>query len=88
MAADITDKVLKLPKKEKIKLYYTLQSHLDFDDDYLAEDDLTPAQWKELDRRLKDIESGNARLIPWSKAKKMLDEKIKKIQSRTRRKSA
>ncbi len=87
MPTGITEKVLRLPKKEKIKLYYTLQNDLDFNDDYLAEHDLTPAQWKELDKRIKDIDSGKAKLIPWEQAKKMLDEKIHKIQRSTRRKS-
>jgi hypothetical protein len=69
MPTDITNKVLTLPKKDKIKLYYTLQDDLDFEDDYLAEGDLTPSQWKELNKRIKEIENGTAKLIPWKDVK-------------------
>ncbi|MEJ7829675.1 MAG: addiction module protein [Segetibacter sp.] len=40
-----------------------LQEDLEFDDDILAEDELTPEQWKELDKRVKDAESGKAEFI-------------------------
>ena len=87
MPVDIIDKVMKLPKKEKVKLFYALQEDLDFDDDYLAEEDLTPKQWKELDKRIRDIESGKTKLIPWTEFKKQLDEKIKAIRNKHRAKS-
>ena len=87
MPAKIVDKVMKLPKKDKVNLYYALQDNLDFDDDYLAEDDLTPKQWVELDKRISDIESGKANLIPWEKVKKQLDAKIKTLRSISRSKS-
>ena len=63
MPTKILDDVLKLPKKEKVKLYYALQENLDLEDDYLAENDLTKMQWKELNKRLKDIESGKQNYI-------------------------
>jgi putative addiction module component (TIGR02574 family) len=88
MATKILDDVLKLPKKEKVKLYYALQEDLDLEDDYLAEGDLTKAQWKELNKRMKDIESGKANLIPWEDAKKMLNEKIETLRGKAGRKSA
>ncbi len=88
MQAKIVDKVMKLPKNEKVSLYYALQDNLDFDDDYLAEDDLTPQQWAELDKRIKDIETGKAKLIPWEKVKKQLDAKIKALRSKSGSKSA
>ena len=72
--------VLKFSKKEKIQLYYTLQENLDRDDDYLAEDDLTPEQWKESGRRIADIKSGKAKLIPWEDAKKNSKQKQRKGQ--------
>jgi putative addiction module component (TIGR02574 family) len=87
MNAELKDKVNKLSKKEKIQLYYSLQEELDWDDDYLAEDDLTPKQWKELDKRIADIDSGKAKLIPWKDFKKEMDESIKKIRSGVGRKS-
>jgi putative addiction module component (TIGR02574 family) len=87
MPVNLVEKVLKLPKKEKISLYYTLQNDLDFDDDYLSENDLTREQWTELDRRIKDIDSGKAKLIPWEKVKKQLDAKIKSLRSNSGRKS-
>ena len=86
MATKILDDVLKLPKKEKVKLYYALQEDLDLEDDYLAENDLTKSQWKELNRRIKEIETGKATLVPWEEAKKTLDGKIKSVRSKTRRK--
>ncbi len=88
MPTKILDDVLKLPKKEKVKLYYALQEDLDLEDDYLAEDDLTKSQWKELNRRIKEIETGKAKLIPWEVAKKTLDAKIKSLRGKVRRKSA
>jgi putative addiction module component (TIGR02574 family) len=88
MPTKILDEVLKLPKKEKVKLYYALQEDLDLEDDYLAESDLTKAQWKELNKRIKDIESGKAKLIPWEEAKEMIHEKIKSLRSKAGRKSA
>ncbi|NCU05266.1 MAG: addiction module protein [Chitinophagaceae bacterium] len=88
MPTKILDDVLKLPKKDKVKLYYALQQDLDLEDDYLAEDDLTKSQWKELNRRIKEIETGKANLIPWEEAKKTLDEKIKSLRGKAGRKSA
>jgi putative addiction module component (TIGR02574 family) len=88
MQAKILDDVLKLPKKEKVKLYYALQEDLDLEDDYLAESDLTKAQWKELNKRIKEIETGKAKLIPWEEAKKTLNEKIKSLRNQAGRKSA
>lgn len=83
MSLKIAERVMKMPKKEKIKLYYELQRSLDLDDDYLAEEDLTPAQWAELDRRIKDIETGKAKLIPWEKVKMELHAKIKTLHRGT-----
>nr|WP_294905858.1 addiction module protein [uncultured Lacibacter sp.] len=88
MPTKILDDVLKLPKKDKVKLYYALQEDLDLEDDYLAEDDLTKSQWKELNRRIKEIETGKANLIPWEEAKKTLDEKIKSLRGKAGIKSA
>jgi putative addiction module component (TIGR02574 family) len=79
MTTELKEKVSKLSKKEKIQLYYSLQEELDLDDDYLAENDLTPKQWKELDKRMADIDSGKAKLISWNDFKKELNENISKI---------
>ncbi len=86
MPVKIIDTVLKLPQKEKVKLYYALQKDLDFDDDYLGEEDLTPKQWKELNKRIRDVESGKIKLIPWAEFKKQLDEKTKTIRNKHRAK--
>jgi putative addiction module component (TIGR02574 family) len=82
MPINIIDKVLKLSKKEKVKLYYALQQDLDFDDDYLGEEDLSPKQWKELNKRIRDVESGKTTLIPWAEFKKQLDEKTEIIRNK------
>lgn len=63
MPTKILDDVLKLSKKEKVKLYYALQEDLAFEDDYLAENDLTKSQWEELNKRIKDIDTGKAVFI-------------------------
>ncbi len=86
MPAKIVDKILKLPKKDKVNLYYALQDDLDFDDDYLAENDLTPKQWAELNKRISDVESGKVKLIPWEKVKKQMDAKIKSLRRASRSK--
>ena len=88
MATKILDDVLKLSKKEKVKLYYALQEDLDLEDDYLAEKDLTKSQWKELNKRIGEIEAGKANLIPWEEAQKTLHEKISTLRSKSGRKSA
>ena len=44
------------------------------DDHYEITDDQKP----ELDRRLKDIESGNAKFYTWEQAKKIIRKKAKK----------
>ncbi len=44
---------MKLPKEEKVKLYYALQEDLEFDDDILAEDELPPGNGRNLIRELK-----------------------------------
>jgi len=86
MPVNIIDKVLKLPKKEKVKLYYALQQDLDFDDDYLGEEDLSPKQWKELNKRIRDVESGKTTLIPLAEFKEQLDEKTEIIRNKHRAK--
>jgi hypothetical protein len=73
--SSLIEEALKLPKEEKVKLYYALQEDLEFDDNILAEDELTPEQWKELDKRVKDAESGKAESISIEKSKKKLGKK-------------
>jgi hypothetical protein len=50
---------------------------LEFDDDILAEDELTPEQWKELDKRVKDAESGKAEFISIEDFKKKVRQENK-----------
>ncbi len=83
----IIEEILKLPKKKKIELYYALQENLDWDDNYLAEDDLTPEQWKELDKRVADLETGKVKAIPYKEFKKKMDEKIKALRTTSASKS-
>lgn len=88
MPTKILDDVMKLPKKEKVKLYYALQEALDLEDDYLAEEDLTKEQWKELNNRIKDIDTGKAVMIPWNTFKKEMDQKIKSLRNHSGTKSS
>ncbi len=64
---------MKLPKEEKIKLYHALQDDLEADDNVLREDELSPEQWIEINKRVADIESGSAKLI----SKEELDDFLK-----------
>ncbi len=82
--SSLIEEALKLPKEEKVKLYYALQEDLEFDDDILAEDELTPEQWKELDKRVKDAESGKAEFISIDDFKKKLGKKINEIRNNYR----
>ncbi len=58
----IIDEALKLPLEEKKELYYALQDDLK-EDTILREDELTPEQWQEVNKRNHEIESGKARFI-------------------------
>lgn len=58
----IIENALKLPLKEKRDLYYALQDDLN-EDTVLREDELTPEQWQEVNKRIKESESGKAQFI-------------------------
>ena len=51
--SSLIEEALKLPKEEKVKLYYALQEDLEFDDDILAEDILIRSNGRNLIRELK-----------------------------------
>ncbi len=59
----VIEEALKLSREEKIALYYQLQEDLDFEDEALQEDDLTPEQWKELNKREEAIKNGTMKMI-------------------------
>ena len=50
----IIDEALKLPPEEKKELYYALQDDLK-EDTVLREDELTPEQWQEVNKRNHEI---------------------------------
>ncbi|MEO7530833.1 MAG: hypothetical protein ABIS69_05460 [Sediminibacterium sp.] len=58
----IIEDALKLPQDEKRDLYYALQNDLN-EELVLREDELTPEQWQEVNKRNSEVESGNAKLI-------------------------
>ncbi len=58
----IIEDALKLSLEEKRDLYYALQDDLN-EDTVLREDELTPEQWKEINKRNSEVESGKATLI-------------------------
>lgn len=58
----IIEDALKLPLNEKRDLYYALQDDLN-EDIVLREDELTPEQWQELNKRYNESESGKAKFI-------------------------
>lgn len=71
----IIEDVLKLPKEDKIKLYKALQEDLEPNENVLREDELTPEQWKEINKRAKEIESGKATLISRQELNDFLKER-------------
>lgn len=58
----IIEDILKLPLEEKRDLYYALKEDLN-EDTVLREDELTPEQWQEVNKRSDEIESGKAQFI-------------------------
>jgi hypothetical protein len=54
--------ILKLPPEEKRDIYYALRDDLN-EELILREDELTPEQWREVNNRNSEIESGEAQLI-------------------------
>ena len=65
MSQEKLQEILQLPYDEKMEIYEALMIDLSPEDD-----ELTEAQKQELDRRIKAVESGEAKLIPWEEIKK------------------
>lgn len=80
----IIEDALRLPKEEKVKLYYALQEDLNFEDNVLAEDELTPEQWKELERRTQDLADGKSGAIPIERFKQKLNDQVDVIRNKSR----
>lgn len=59
---------MKLPEKARGDLASRLIESLDPE----KEEDLEPAWAEEIRRRLRDIDSGKEKLIPWRKARRMI----------------
>jgi hypothetical protein len=66
--------ILKLPPEEKRDIYYALQDDLN-EDLILREDELTPEQWREVNQRNNEIESGKAQLISKDQLKDYLKQR-------------
>ena len=62
---DIIEEAKKLPRDEQIDLIDELYCMISVDPD---DDTLTPAQAADLDRRIDELESGKAKLIPGDEA--------------------
>lgn len=58
----IIEEALKLPKEEKMQLYYALQQDLDAGNN-LAEEELTIEEWKDITQRREDIDSEKIKAI-------------------------
>lgn len=80
----LIEEALNLSKEEKIKLYYALQEDLGYDDNILAEEELTSEQWTELDKRTKDAESGTSVSLLLEEFKKQMNENVDAIRSNNR----
>jgi putative addiction module component (TIGR02574 family) len=59
----IIEEALRLPKEEKVKLYYALQEELEAEQKVVDEEGLSDEQWKEVNRRMEEIESGKMKTI-------------------------
>ena len=71
----IIEEVLKLPKEEKIKLYHALQGELEVETNEVAEGTLTDEQWREIDRRMEEIETGKMKTISRDEFKTFLKQR-------------
>ena len=67
-AQQVLQQALSLPPKARADIAGTLLYSLDRHDDA----DVDEALAAELERRVKDVESGKARLIPWEKVRRSL----------------
>ena len=67
-AQQILRQALTLPPKARADIAGTLLHSLDRDDD----PDVDAALVVELERRVKDLESGKAKLIPWERVRRSL----------------
>ncbi len=71
---------LKLPAEEKIKLYHALQEDLDLEDEILSEPELSAKQWKEMNKRISDIDSGKSKMITVKEFKEKMEIKINELR--------
>jgi putative addiction module component (TIGR02574 family) len=67
-AQQVLQQALRLPPKARADIASTLLHSLDRHEDA----DVDEALAAELERRVKDVESGRAKLIPWARARRSL----------------
>ena len=68
MVQEKLNEILQLPEEEKIEIYEAL--HVDLFRENELMEDLTEWEIQELERRIKRIETGEDKLIPWEEVKK------------------
>jgi hypothetical protein len=82
-ARDVLDQVLDLPVRQRARIAHELIASLD---DAPAEDSAEVAKaWDdEIARRLQEVDSGTADLVPWSVAEKEIKADLAKLRRRAR----
>jgi putative addiction module component (TIGR02574 family) len=77
---DLRKAALKLPPKARAALAEDLFDSLADEAD--EEEDVEAAWAAEIERRVEEVESGNAKTVPWSEAQKQIAETLKKARGR------
>jgi len=71
---EILQRAIRLPKEARAALADSLLESLDTD----VDDDAEDAWREEIERRLREIDSGAVKLIRWSEARKRLEARLKR----------
>ena len=70
MSHEKLQEILQLPYDEKLKIYEALVNDLHKENE--SEEELNESQKRELDRRLKKIEDGEAKFFSWDEVERRL----------------
>jgi putative addiction module component (TIGR02574 family) len=71
-AEDLLEQALSLPAEDRADLAASLLESLDG----AADPDVEAAWAEEVERRIRDVESGKVKLIPWSEARRRLRQTL------------
>jgi len=87
--AELEQKLLELPTEERRQFVDWVYEHEDelLDSTTSEEDDLSPEQMAELERRMKEIDEHPERLVPWEGTVDRLRQRLYALQNRKNRAS-